>query len=61
MANSKQDEAERWLKVVCIYVVLWYLCNSGMLSVHYRLPAMTNQSKTENLDWYVMCYLGYGN
>ncbi len=22
---------------------------------------MTHQSKTENLDWYVMCYLEYGN
>ncbi len=32
-----------------------------MLSVHYRLLTMTHQSKPENLDWYVMCYLEYGN
>ncbi len=31
-----------------------------MLSVHYRLLTRTHQSKTENLDWYVMCYLEYG-
>ncbi len=32
-----------------------------MLSVHYRFLTMTHQSKTENLDWYVMCYLEYCN
>ncbi len=30
-----------------------------MLSVHYRLLTMAHQSKTENLDWYVMPYLEY--
>ncbi len=30
-----------------------------MLSVHYRLLTMTHQSKTENLDWYIMLYLEY--
>ncbi len=30
-----------------------------MLSLHYRLLTMTHQWKTENLDWYVMCYLEY--
>ncbi len=32
-----------------------------MLSVHYGLLTMTHQSKTEKLDWYVICYLEYGN
>ncbi len=62
MANSKQDEAEIWLKVVCMCnPIICYLCNSGILSVHYRLLTMTHQSKTEILDWYVMCYLENGN
>ncbi len=58
MANSKQNEAEILLNVVCS-VVLWYLCNSVMLSVHYHLFTMTHQSKTGN--WYIVCYLEYGN
>ncbi len=58
MANSKPDEAEIWLNVV-VCVVLWYLCNYVMLSVHYCLLTMTHQSKTGNLDWSILCYLEY--
>ncbi len=55
---GKMKQKYNWKKFIC--VVLWYLCNSGILSVHYRLLTMTHQSKTKHLNWYVMCYLEYG-
>ncbi len=42
MGNSKQDETEIWLKVVCMCSPM-VLSNSGMLSVHYHLLTMTHQ------------------